>query len=170
MNIKQVLQIFILILIISSYIGCIESNENVNNNNFDSNDYSEITFLNDGTKIIGDINKIKIISYNVTTKVYNLSTHSYFNKSGFYHNNSLNEELDEFIIFGTAKNIAGREFKLITIYAHFYDKNDIFLNLTAGSWNWDVNKDDIFEFEIRIDKTDFNFEHIDYLSFKITVE
>ena len=146
-------------LLIISLEGCIENYQNAN----------EDTIIIDEKLITGDTNKVGIINYTVTTVFLNLNDLNFFNKSGFSNLSSDNTSLERYVIKGIAKNIAGEFLDTVKIYAHFYDKNSVFLNFTAGSWAWDIENNEKWNFNIVYDKNDYNFYYADNVKFEISV-
>lgn len=130
-----------LILLSIVFSGCQEiDNTHVANNEPDSKTPLNTT-LSHGTKVYGDLDKIRIINFEIVTEVGNcsfcephiigdgfcpekLSDDNYSNSGGKYVH---------YRISGTVKNIAGRMINTTTISADFYDADDIYLGSQFGT-------------------------------------
>ncbi len=114
-------------------------------------------------EVTGDIDKIKILDYEVHTELWSSMSGWYKFADGLVipsendYNMYTVQQWRKYVVSGTAQNIAGETLPFVQISAHFYDDDGN--PLTGASWyprdSTDYKMDgSIFEFIISIERPD----------------
>ena len=129
----------------------------------DKEEEEKFIIMPDGVKVTGDIDKIKILDYEVYTELWHSMSGWYKFTDGFVipsendYNMYTIQPMRKYVISGTAQNIAGETIATVSIGANFYDSNGN--PLTGACW-WPKDSTDhkmdesIFEFTISIERPD----------------
>ncbi len=186
MNKKLLILVIAILLLTVGLSGCTTTNQNGNESTETSDengstspsnedqDKEKFTTLPDGTKVTGDIDKLKIFNYSIVTEQE--ITYNTYEKiaDGFVYS----ENASRYKIYGTTKNIAGKMLNDIKITVEYYDSNNIYLSSrsdTLGILDPGIPDTYTWDFEIIYCKETIlgvneYFEYVDHIGgFKISV-
>jgi hypothetical protein len=120
-------------------------------------------------KVYGDIDKIDITEYSLSTQWYipGYGAFQNYSKSGFYEHFPSGAYNPRFIVKGTAKNIAGRNLDQIGISISYYDSNNNKITsetTTISSLGYAQSK----EFTVNLYVTNENYKTIEKIKFHVS--
>jgi len=117
----------------------------------------------------GDIDKVYIIEYTVTTSWYvpRYGTYENYSKPGFYKYYPDNAYKPRYIITGSAKNIAGRNLEQISITVFFLDSNEKKLTSEKTTIN-NLGYNHVKNFSVTLYSTNQYFKNIENIEFHIS--
>ncbi len=161
-----ILGIAVLLLSVG-FSGCTETNQNTTDDPNGDQGEEKFTILPDGTRVSGDIDKLKILNYSVITeKEVNYRDYQKIADGFVYIENA-----SRYRIYGTTKNIAGKILNDIKITVEYYDDNNIYLSsgsdtlgiLDPGipdTYTWDF---EIIYYKETIFGMNEYFEYVDHI-------